>query len=174
MVSPWRWRIIPNSRQLLVLACLLFLFWCMTLYRVSNFSLGKQKESEVLKVCINFRFKISFYEGAYNHQKLGLYNLFYQQSERKWSFWSVYGTSVSTNRKYSSWSFINLNINRKKVRFLRFVSTSISTNREKEKLWSEVLCQAQSHKKCKESEFLKIFFNTSLNRLKSEVLNFGL
>lgn len=49
MVSPWRWRIIPNSRQLLVLACLLFLFWCMTLYRVSNFSLGKQKESEVLK-----------------------------------------------------------------------------------------------------------------------------
>ncbi|XP_078323350.1 alpha-1,6-mannosylglycoprotein 6-beta-N-acetylglucosaminyltransferase A-like isoform X3 [Crassostrea virginica] len=49
MVSPWRLRILPNSRQLLVLACLLFLFWCMTLYRVSNLSPTRQKESEVLK-----------------------------------------------------------------------------------------------------------------------------
>ncbi|XP_062614039.1 alpha-1,6-mannosylglycoprotein 6-beta-N-acetylglucosaminyltransferase A-like isoform X1 [Saccostrea cucullata] len=49
MVSPWRLRLIPNSRQLLVLACLLFLFWCMTLYRVANINPARQKESEVLK-----------------------------------------------------------------------------------------------------------------------------
>ncbi|XP_048773729.2 alpha-1,6-mannosylglycoprotein 6-beta-N-acetylglucosaminyltransferase A-like isoform X2 [Ostrea edulis] len=49
MVSPWRLRIFPNSRQLLVVACILFFFWCMTLYRVSNISPTRQKESEVLK-----------------------------------------------------------------------------------------------------------------------------
>ncbi|XP_021366122.1 alpha-1,6-mannosylglycoprotein 6-beta-N-acetylglucosaminyltransferase A-like isoform X1 [Mizuhopecten yessoensis] len=46
------WRMcgrIPNSRQLLLLACLLFFFWCVTLYRMSTTSGGTEKESEILK-----------------------------------------------------------------------------------------------------------------------------
>ena len=37
----------PNSRQLLLTACFLFLFWCITLYRVS--SINQSKESDFLK-----------------------------------------------------------------------------------------------------------------------------
>ena len=40
----------PNSRQLLLTACFLFLFWCITLYRVS--SINQSKESDFLKVFI--------------------------------------------------------------------------------------------------------------------------
>ncbi|KAK3083190.1 hypothetical protein FSP39_016376 [Pinctada imbricata] len=49
-LSPWRlFGRLPNSRQLLFLACCLFLFWCITLYRVANVNQITQKESEVLK-----------------------------------------------------------------------------------------------------------------------------
>lgn len=90
----------------------------MTLYRVSNFSLGKQKESEVLKVCIKLNLKI-FSEGV-SHQKLGFWglsNLFFQQSEKNWSFWGVHepqsqqteckvlkvlSTSIQIERKWGS------------------------------------------------------------------------
>lgn len=90
----------------------------MTLYRVSNFSLGKQKESEVLKVCIKFNLKI-FSEGV-SHQKLGFWGLYYpfsQQSEKNWSFWGVHepqsqqteckvlkvlSTSIQIERKWGS------------------------------------------------------------------------
>lgn len=37
----------PNSRQLLFTACFLFLFWCITLYRVST--VNQSKESDLLK-----------------------------------------------------------------------------------------------------------------------------
>lgn len=77
----------------------------MTLYRVSNFSLGKQKESEVLKVCINFNLKI-FSEGV-SHQKLG--------------FWGLSNLFFNNQRKIEVFEvYMNLSLNKQNVKFLRF------------------------------------------------------